>query len=623
MSSRVDDAALKDVNRTLEYSYLHRTAINMLPIGLLVCLFGFFFLAPLDGSEPSDKARPLLAVVFGLVLAVGALLALRREDKPALSLSVDGIACWPISEQPIPWHEIRGVETERFCARRAIFARTVSVILVSKDFYERINGSYFGFTDYVAKGDPVRIRILHFDYSAPFQELHDAIIARWQAFGRPQVTELARGATVPRVRATTLRDTARKALAAVTPSRPDISPWRFWLSVTPLLAIIVLLANLVGLWSTQAQRDARHARALEAERWAESRRLSEEVDQRSRQLSKDMEKSFSRLHTQMQQIAEPERQQQRAATQPQPVQEGGHREAVLALAVTPDGRGFVSAGGDRALKFWELARPAAPRNLGAHRSIVRSVHVIDDGAHALSAGDDGDIVLRALSDGRTVQVFREPGRGDVAALAVSGDGRRAVSVYDKGGGDVWSLSGRIRLQVLDSGGMRLQSVAISPDGRRALGGGADGILRLWDMDSGNLLRSFGISQGPLIYGVAFLPDGKRAVSAGGDAALRLWDVDTGAEIRSLTGHTNTVYSVAVSSDGKRLVSGSIDRTARLWDADTGSEIARLSGHEGPVYSVAFTRDGILTGSGDRSIRLWNATGGDPVRVFAGGERLDR
>ena len=78
-----------------------------------------------------------------------------------------------------------------------------------------------------------------------------------------------------------------------------------------------------------------------------------------------------------------------------------------------------------------------------------------------------------------------------------------------------------------------------------------------------------------------------------------------------------------SGDGKRILSGSLDRTARLWDVDTGSELARFGAHEGPVYAVAFTKDGVLTGSGDRNIRLWNATGGDPVRTFAGGERLDR
>jgi hypothetical protein len=613
-----------DVHRTLEYDHLHSVAINMLPIGLVVCLFGLYMLTPLDGAEIREP-RAWLAVGLGAFIALFSLAAFRRPNKPSLSLSVDGIAYWPITEQPIPWSEVQRVETEKYVPSREFFSHTFAVIVVSKEFYERINGSYFGLSNYVDEGPLVRIRILHHHLSGvSLGELYEAIVLRWQVFGNPPqdaVPPARRTSPFARARAAAAARAAAYAdIAALRPLRPSVSPLRFWLSLLPVLGIAVLLANHAGLWSTQAQRDARHAAELDAQKWAEMRRFGEEASKRVDQLHRETAESWRRHDAYMRQFIERERQplrEQVFAAPAQAVRPGGHREAVLALAVTPDGRSFVSAGGDHAVKLWDLARSSAPRDLGAHKAIVRSVHVIDGGTHALSAGDDGEIVLRALSDGRILHVFREAGRGDVAALAVSADGRRAVSVYDKGGGSVWSLSSRIMLQPLDSEGMRMQAVAISPDGGRAVGGGADGMLRLWDMSSGKLLRTFGSHQGP-VYGVAFLPDGGRAVSAGGDSTLRLWDLETGKEIRSFTGHTDTVYGVAVSNDGKRILSGSLDRTARLWDSEAAAEVARFSGHEAPVYAVTFAKDGtILTGSRDRSIRLWNASGGEPVRVFAG------
>ena len=71
------------------------------------------------------------------------------------------------------------------------------------------------------------------------------------------------------------------------------------------------------------------------------------------------------------------------------------------------------------------------------------------------------------------------------------------------------------------------AVAVSPDGRQVLSGGADQTVRLWDLHTGQLLRTL-TGHGGTVHAVAFLP-GSRALSAGEDKTVRLWDLASGRD----------------------------------------------------------------------------------------------
>jgi WD40 repeat protein len=151
------------------------------------------------------------------------------------------------------------------------------------------------------------------------------------------------------------------------------------------------------------------------------------------------------------------------------------------------------------------------------------------------------------------------------------------------------------------------SVAFSPDGARILSsGGHDNTIKLWDVATGALLRTFRGHSG-WVSSAAFSPDGVRILSGSSDKTLKLWDAATGRLIRTFRGHAETVYSVAFSPDGTRLVSGG--ETVKLWDAKTGQSIHTFK-EEG--RAVAFSPDGARVLSGGN---LWDAKTGELIRTF--------
>lgn len=71
-------------------------------------------------------------------------------------------------------------------------------------------------------------------------------------------------------------------------------------------------------------------------------------------------------------------------------------------------------------------------------------------------------------------------------------------------------------------------------------------------------------------------DGQRAVSASWDHTLKVWDLISGQELRTLAGHTHWVMGVALSEDGRRAVSASHDRTLKVWELKTGEALATFT-----------------------------------------------
>jgi WD40 repeat protein len=141
----------------------------------------------------------------------------------------------------------------------------------------------------------------------------------------------------------------------------------------------------------------------------------------------------------------------------------------------------------------------------------------------------------------------------------------------------------------------VNDIAFSPDGRYIVSGGWDGVVRVWDAATGEMIAT--MSHDHNVADVAFSPDGRRIVSGSFDKTARVWDAATGDELLKLT-YEHFVDTVAVSIDGNYALSveGSI---VYVWEITTGREVARIK-HTSPVWVAAFSPDGrwIVSGNGD-------------------------
>jgi WD40 repeat protein len=264
---------------------------------------------------------------------------------------------------------------------------------------------------------------------------------------------------------------------------------------------------------------------------------------------------------------------------------------------------------------------------------------------------------------------------------LSGD--RAVTVDSAGTLSIWdTTTGRPLAKHVVTPNARLLSVAVSPDGSRALigrtksalvydlktgtvtvqlphpdevwavayasGGTAaltaclDGTARLWDLASGQVTRTFSCGK-QAVWTVALSADGRWVATGGGgalraqswDYAVRIWDAGTGREVHELTGHTGDVRQLVFMPDSTTVVSGGFDGGVRVWDAVAGKERRTIQAHTAFVERVAALPDGrrvLSVGSGqlqqddhqvvtsDVAVRMWDIETGRPLAQWTGHRR---
>jgi WD40 repeat protein len=286
--------------------------------------------------------------------------------------------------------------------------------------------------------------------------------------------------------------------------------------------------------------------------------------------------------------------------------------ALSGLAISADGTWGATAQWSE-VRIWDAATGAPRRCLAHAQRFTQSVATTPNGHVICDWGHDPD----GLSWESRIAVW-DPATGDVqvapqtplgfgVSMTVDPTRQWLIGASHQGLVRVWDLrDGRLLRTLADD--PRLPATAIAARGGRIaevrhdqLGGSLDWIIHVWGDDDEKPLLT--IAHDEHIHSVCFSPDGARIAGACGDGTVRVWSARDGAEISVLRCHEGVVHTAAWSEDGRWVLSGGDDGFVRVWDAATGEE-ADLLHVDGVPLTLVVRKDRLYVGCWNRTVCVY-------------------
>ncbi|KAJ1729073.1 rRNA-processing protein utp21 [Coemansia biformis] len=276
-----------------------------------------------------------------------------------------------------------------------------------------------------------------------------------------------------------------------------------------------------------------------------------------------------------------------------------------------DGRSILSAGRDRALRFFSVFRDeqSAEMSQGSleRESRLRRVSVADlrlpqitHFASNAAMTRDWDDVLTCHQGSRNVHTWtvdrramgkytlESPDSSIVRAVAISACGHFGFLGLASGAIEMVNMQSGLARRTFAGHAKAVTGIQADACNLRVYSTSLDGTLRAWDFATGEQVGCVELPSTP--SRMAMHVEGGLLACACDDASVRVVDTESLRVVRKFAGHRNRITDLAFSNDGRWVVTGSLDSTIRTWDLPTGHMVDWFRVESVPV-SVAFSPTG--------------------------------
>lgn len=201
---------------------------------------------------------------------------------------------------------------------------------------------------------------------------------------------------------------------------------------------------------------------------------------------------------------------------------------------------------------------------------------------------------------------------DATTVAMSPEGSRAVTGHRDGSLVLWDLTTRVEIARTRGPKGGIQKVAVSPDGNWVVAGGDDGNVWRWDISpkpgKAVVLRSLG----SILWSVAVSPSGAFIAVATEGGEVWLLDAGNGQAAEPVGRNAGGFTSVVFSADGQTLLAGDGAGMVQAWSVEARRpRFPPFQAHTSDVWELVVSPDNtsFLTVSSDGKSRLWDLASG--------------
>jgi len=292
------------------------------------------------------------------------------------------------------------------------------------------------------------------------------------------------------------------------------------------------------------------------------------------------------------------------------------RHNIVFASYSQDGRYIITAGSDSSIIIWNADRLTIYRTLTGLEARPNMAVFSKNNEYALAGGKDNKVSMWDLGKISPVITKTFEGHKDqIKSIDVGPDGKLLATGSTDKTIRIWDLQSTNLIYELKKHSKDVNSVVFSPDGKVLASGGADGTIILWNVENGAIIKSQTAHKG-YTRDIAFSHDGNLLASCGDDKLIKIWQVPGLEQSGTLTGHKDWVQSIDFSPDGKTLISGGRDNLIILWDV-AGQKILRQSDKQEQIVTSVdicpIRPDFISSCFGSEKLEIWALSGLDETQ----------
>ncbi len=183
---------------------------------------------------------------------------------------------------------------------------------------------------------------------------------------------------------------------------------------------------------------------------------------------------------------------------------------------------------------------------------------------------------------------------------------------------IWEVQTGRLLRTIDLSKLQITDIAVSPTIQRAVALHENGDVKLWDLDSATVEKTLAAKLQHVSNVV--VADAHHVIVVLEDNTLLSWNIDTGKRttLQSASGEPNSIDLVEPLPDNRTILVADNKGTVVHWDIVSGRELRRYKVHHEHIVDLAIMPGGqSFVSRGGRAVKFWNIKTGRLERTLEG------